>query len=55
MRLLHQDVGQLTLAAGMADDAVGWFLLSVLSATVRPVMPHCARAMCTVGKCPLAR
>ena len=32
MRLLHRDVGQLTLAAGMVDDAVGWFLLSVVAA-----------------------
>ncbi|MEU9890512.1 cation:proton antiporter [Sphaerisporangium sp. NPDC051011] len=32
MRLLHRDVGQLTLAAGTVDDAVGWFLLSVVSA-----------------------
>jgi Kef-type K+ transport system membrane component KefB len=32
MRMLHRDVGQLTLAAGMVDDAVGWFLLSVVSA-----------------------
>lgn len=32
MRLLHRNVGQLTLAAGMVDDAVGWFLLSVVSA-----------------------
>lgn len=31
MRLLHRDVGQLTLAAGTVDDAVGWFLLSVVS------------------------
>ncbi|GLW35350.1 cation:proton antiporter [Actinoplanes regularis] len=31
MRLLHRDVGQLTLAAGTIDDAVGWFLLSVVS------------------------
>jgi Kef-type K+ transport system membrane component KefB len=31
MRLLHRDVGQLTLAAGMVDDAIGWFLLSVVS------------------------
>jgi Kef-type K+ transport system membrane component KefB len=34
MRLLHRDVGQLTLAAGTVDDAVGWFLLSVLSMAV---------------------
>jgi Kef-type K+ transport system membrane component KefB len=32
MRLLHRDVGQLTLAAGMVDDTVGWFLLSIVSA-----------------------
>jgi Kef-type K+ transport system membrane component KefB len=32
MRLMHRDVGQLTLAAGTVDDAVGWFLLSVVSA-----------------------
>lgn len=32
MRLLHRNVGQLTLAAGMIDDAVGWFLLSIVSA-----------------------
>ncbi|MFK0289846.1 cation:proton antiporter [Streptomyces sp. NPDC090442] len=32
MGLLHRDVGQLTLAAGTIDDAVGWFLLSIVSA-----------------------
>jgi Kef-type K+ transport system membrane component KefB len=32
MGLLHREVGQLTLAAGMVDDAVGWLLLSVVSA-----------------------
>lgn len=32
MRLLHRDVGQLTLAAGMVDDAVGWLLLALVSA-----------------------
>lgn len=31
LKLLHRDVGQLTLAAGLVDDAVGWFLLSVVS------------------------
>src|SRR5205807_9907987 len=25
LRLLHRDVGQLTLAAGLVDDAIGWF------------------------------
>jgi Kef-type K+ transport system membrane component KefB len=32
MNLLHREVGQLTMTAGMVDDAVGWFLLSVVSA-----------------------
>jgi Kef-type K+ transport system membrane component KefB len=32
LQLLHRNVGQLTLAAGMVDDAVGWFLLSIVSA-----------------------
>ncbi|MFL6163964.1 MAG: cation:proton antiporter [Jatrophihabitantaceae bacterium] len=32
MKLLHRDVGQLTLAAGAVDDAIGWCLLSVVSA-----------------------
>jgi Kef-type K+ transport system membrane component KefB len=32
MRAMHREVGQLTLAAGLIDDAVGWFLLSVVSA-----------------------
>lgn len=32
MNLLHRDIGQLTLTAGMLDDAVGWLLLSVVTA-----------------------
>jgi Kef-type K+ transport system membrane component KefB len=32
LRLTHRDVGQLTLVAGTVDDAVGWFLLSIVSA-----------------------
>lgn len=32
MRMTHRDIGQLSLAAGLIDDAVGWFLLSVVSA-----------------------
>jgi Kef-type K+ transport system membrane component KefB len=32
MRMTHRDVGQLALAAGLIDDAIGWFLLSVVSA-----------------------
>lgn len=32
MGLLHRDIGQLTLAAGMVDDTIGWLLLSVVAA-----------------------
>ncbi|HZU55522.1 MAG TPA: cation:proton antiporter [Actinocrinis sp.] len=32
MRLLHRDVGQLTVATGVVDDIVGWMLLSVVAA-----------------------
>jgi len=32
MRLMHRDVGQLALASATVDDAVGWTLLSVVSA-----------------------
>ena len=32
MNLIHRNVGQLTLIAGMIDDAFGWFLLSIVSA-----------------------
>jgi Kef-type K+ transport system membrane component KefB len=32
MRLQHRDFGQLTVAAGVADDIIGWMLLSVVSA-----------------------
>jgi Kef-type K+ transport system membrane component KefB len=32
MKLLHRTMGQLILAAGAVDDAVGWCLLSVVSA-----------------------
>jgi Kef-type K+ transport system membrane component KefB len=34
MRLLHRNIGQLILTAGMIDDAVAWLLLSVVSAAV---------------------
>ncbi|MGX1855150.1 cation:proton antiporter [Streptomyces sp. NPDC055299] len=32
MHLLYRNVGQLILGAGMVDDAMGWLLLSVVSA-----------------------
>ncbi|WP_030437846.1 cation:proton antiporter [Actinoplanes subtropicus] len=52
MRLLHRDIGQLTLAAGTIDDAVGWFLLSAVSmaATTGLTMGHVATAVgCLLG------
>lgn len=32
LKLLHRNVGQLTLASGALDDALGWLVLSALSA-----------------------
>jgi Kef-type K+ transport system membrane component KefB len=32
LRLLHRNIGQLTLCAVMVDDIIGWLLLSVVSA-----------------------
>jgi Kef-type K+ transport system membrane component KefB len=32
LRLLHRDIGQLTISAAAIDDVVGWMLLSVVSA-----------------------
>ncbi|MGI8329640.1 cation:proton antiporter [Actinomadura scrupuli] len=32
LKLVHRNIGQLTLTAGMVDDAVGWVLLSVVAA-----------------------
>ncbi|MEU2170972.1 cation:proton antiporter [Micromonospora chersina] len=32
MRLLHRNIGQLTLAAAVVDDALGWLMLSVVAA-----------------------
>jgi Kef-type K+ transport system membrane component KefB len=32
MDLLHRNVGQLTIAAGVVDDVIGWLLLSIVSA-----------------------
>ena len=37
MRLLHRNPGQLILAAGSIDNAVGWLLLSVVSAVATGV------------------
>ncbi|MGN9913452.1 cation:proton antiporter [Phytohabitans sp. LJ34] len=32
MRMLHRNIGQLVLTAGMVDDAFGWVMLSIVSA-----------------------
>ena len=31
MKLIRRDIGQVTLAAGMTDDTIGWILLSVVA------------------------
>ncbi|MEU4242853.1 cation:proton antiporter [Actinoplanes sp. NPDC026619] len=33
MNLMHRDIGQLALGVGVLDDAFGWFMLSIVSAT----------------------
>jgi Kef-type K+ transport system membrane component KefB len=47
MRLMYRDVGQLSLAAGSIDDAIGWALLSVVSvaAVAGITTGHVARAV----------
>jgi len=42
MKIIRRDIGQITLAAGMIDDTIGWILLSVVaglasSGTVNPI------------------
>ncbi|RZB16800.1 cation:proton antiporter [Streptomyces sp. F001] len=62
MGFLHRPVGQLILTAGMVDDTVAWFLLSLVTAlaTVGLTMGHVGLALaslaaflvlaCTVGR-----
>jgi Kef-type K+ transport system membrane component KefB len=38
MNLLHRNVGQLILIAGMVDDAVGWAMLAIVSAMAAGVV-----------------
>ena len=47
MRLMYRDVGQLSLAAGSIDDAIGWALLSVVSiaAVAGITVGHVSRAV----------
>ncbi|MGI9034187.1 MAG: cation:proton antiporter [Acidimicrobiales bacterium] len=42
MKIIRRDIGQITLAAGMIDDTIGWILLSVVaglasSGTISPI------------------
>ncbi len=42
MKIIRRDIGQITLAAGMIDDTIGWILLSIVaglasSGTVNPL------------------
>jgi Kef-type K+ transport system membrane component KefB len=48
MRLLHRDVGQLTMSAATVDDIVGWLLLSVVSALATTGL-HTGNVLLTVG------
>jgi Kef-type K+ transport system membrane component KefB/nucleotide-binding universal stress UspA family protein len=35
MKIIRRDIGQITLAAGMMDDTIGWILLSVVAGLAR--------------------
>ena len=35
MKVIRRDIGQITLAAGMIDDTIGWILLSVVAGLAR--------------------
>ncbi|MRH93590.1 cation:proton antiporter [Nocardia sp. SYP-A9097] len=47
--LLHRDIGQLTLTSAMIDDALGWLLLSVVSATATERIQGAAIARPVLG------
>ena len=51
MNLLHRNVGQLTVAASVVDDAVGWLLLSVVSvmATTGFLLSHVGLSVLSLG------
>jgi Kef-type K+ transport system membrane component KefB len=48
MRLLHRNVGQLTLCAVMIDDIIGWILLSVVAAMATTGV-HGGDVLLTIG------
>lgn len=48
MRLLHRNVGQLTLCVATIDDTAGWLLLSVVAA-MATVGPNAGRLALSVG------
>lgn len=35
MDAIHRDIGQITIAAGMIDDTIGWILLSIVAALAK--------------------
>jgi Kef-type K+ transport system membrane component KefB len=52
MKLIHRNIGQLTLAAGVVDDACGWVLLGIVSAlaVANGVGGHAVRSIaCLAG------
>jgi Kef-type K+ transport system membrane component KefB/nucleotide-binding universal stress UspA family protein len=44
MRIIRRDIGQITLAAGMIDDTIGWILLSVVAGMARSGQVNLAAA-----------
>ncbi|WP_245395458.1 cation:proton antiporter domain-containing protein [Anthocerotibacter panamensis] len=49
LKLIRRDIGQITLAAGMSDDVVGWLLLSVVSGLASSGVINLAAALTAIG------
>jgi len=49
MDLKRRDIGQITLAAGMTDDTIGWILLSVVSGLATSGTFNFATVLSSVG------
>jgi len=49
LKLIRRDIGQITLAAGMTDDTIGWILLSVVSGLATSGTFNFATVLSSVG------
>lgn len=49
LKLIRRDIGQITLAAGMTDDTLGWILLSVVSGLAQSGTFNFATVLSSVG------